>query len=312
MSWVMPFPEKSITGEFGTMSAFRIKNKMQAHSGTDWAPSGSNKGKTLIPAIAKGTVKLIHFSKVLGWVVVQTAADKDGKIWYIGYCHLACKKCGINCKGGHDASIALNVKIGDKLEAGDVSHGMTIGNSGVASSGAHLHATLGKGVKDVFGPTSAKSDLKKAIIANGGTVAPKVDKKTAKAIVKGTPVPAPKKEAEAPVVPAKSAEPTPAPVSNVGPLSQDDWKAFQEILKRDHGYTGAIDGNPGPMTYRSLQQSVVSHGYNGAVDGAPGVNTYKALQRRLVSKGLYEGRVDGALGPQTLQALRSAINLNKY
>jgi hypothetical protein len=312
MSWVMPFPEKSITGEFGTMSAFRIKNKMQAHSGTDWAPSGSNKGKTLIPAIANGTVVLVQFSKVLGWVVVQTAADAKGKIWHIGYCHLACKKCGINCKGGHSAEIAMSLKTGDKLTAGDVSHGMTIGNSGVASSGAHLHATLGKGVKDVFGPTSAKSDLKRAIIANGGTVAPKVDKKTAKAIIKGKPVPAPKKEAAAPVVPAKSAEPTPAPTSNVGPLSQDDWKALQEILKRDHGYVGAIDGVPGGLTYKSLQRSVIAHGYTGPVDGELGVNSYKALQRRLVSKGLYEGRVDGIPGNATYSAWKEAIQKNLY
>jgi murein DD-endopeptidase MepM/ murein hydrolase activator NlpD len=208
MSWVMPFPEKAITGEYGTLSAFRRKNKMQPHSGTDWAPSGSNKGKTLIPAVASGTVKLVQFSKVLGWVVVQTAADKDGKIWYIGYCHLACKRCGINCSGGHDADLALSVKVGDKVESGDVSHGMAIGNSGSASSGAHLHATASKMLKGVFGATTDKVDLKKLILSNGGgAVAPKVDKKTAKAIIKGE---APKKaaapKAEAPKVEAPKVE----------------------------------------------------------------------------------------------------------
>jgi biotin carboxyl carrier protein len=308
----MPFPEKSITGEYGTLSAFRRKNKMQPHSGTDWAPAGSNKGKTLIPAIASGTIKLTQWSKVLGWVVVQTAADKDGKIWFIGYCHLACKKCGINCKGAHGPEVALSVKVGDKVQAGDVSHGMTIGNTGNASSGAHLHATLGKAVKDVFGPTTAKSDLKKAIIANGGAVAPKVDKKTAKAIIKGTPAPAVKKEEPAPVAATKSAEPTPAPITNVGALSQDDWKALQEILKRDHGYVGAIDGQPGTMTHKSLQRSVVAFGYSGPIDGDPGSNTYKAVQRRLVAKGVYEGRIDGSWGPQTIAALREAIRTNKY
>lgn len=312
MSWVMPFPEKSITGEFGTMSAFRRARNMQAHSGTDFAPAGSNRGQTLIPAIANGTVVLVQFSKVLGWVVVQTAADLKGKIWHIGYCHLKCKKCGVNCKGGHSAAVAMSLKVGERLIAGDVSHGMTMGTSGIASSGVHLHATLGRKVKDVFGPTSAKFDLKQAIIANGGTVAPKVDKKTAKAIIKGTPAPAPKQKAASPVVPAKSAEPTPAPVSNVGPLSQDDWKAFQEILKRDHGYVGAVDGIPGALTYRSFQRSVVAHGYRGPIDGAPGGNTYKALQRRLVSKGLYEGRIDGTLGNITYSAWREAIQKNLY
>lgn len=168
MSWIMPFPEKAITGEYGTMSDYRRKKGMQAHSGTDWAPAGSRNGKTLIPAIANGTIKLTQFSKILGWVVVQTAADKDGKIWYIGYCHLKCNKCGINCKGGHDASQAFKIKVGDKVKAGDTSHGLTCGTSGLASSGVHLHATLGKTVKAVFGMTRDKYDLKKAIKDNSG------------------------------------------------------------------------------------------------------------------------------------------------
>lgn len=305
MSWVMPFPEKTITGEYGTLSAYRRKMKMQPHSGTDWAPGGSNKGKTLIPAIADGTIKLVQWSKVLGWVVVQTAADKDGKIWYIGYCHLACKKCGINCKGNHGADIALKVKVGDKVTAGDVTHGMTIGNSGSASSGAHLHATLGKAVKDVFGPTTAKSDLKKAIIANGGgVVAPKVDKKTAKAIIKGD---APKKAEE-----TKPAEVKPLVADNSKELTVDDWKKFQQILQRDHGYAGAIDGDPGKKTWAAIQRSVAAFGYGGAVDGIPGPNTYKGVQRRLVARADYEGRIDGTWGPQTIAALRGAINSNKY
>lgn len=306
MTWLMPFPEKTITGEYGTLSDYRRKNKMQPHSGTDWAPGGSNKGKTLIPAIADGTIKLVQWSKVLGWVVVQTAADKDGKIWFIGYCHLACKKCGINCKGAHGPEIALSVKVGDKVTAGDVTHGMTIGNTGNASSGAHLHATLGKAVKDVFGPTTAKSDLKKAIIANsGGAVAPKVDKKTAKAIIKG----------EAP----KAAEPAPA-ATEVKPLVADqskeltveDWKKFQELLKRDHGYNGAIDGNPGKQTWMAIQRSVAAYGYSGPIDGDPGTNSYKGVQKRLVARADYEGRIDGSWGPQTIAALRGAISSNKY
>lgn len=170
MSWIMPFPEKAITGEYGTMSEFRRKNNMQAHSGTDWAPAGSNKGKTPIPAIANGTIKLIQWSNVLGWVIVQSAMDKDRKVWYIGYCHLAGEKGDINCKAGAKSKLATTLKVGDKVKAGDTIG--FVGNSGSASSGAHLHATLGKGVKDVFGPTSAKSDLKKAILANKG-VAPK-------------------------------------------------------------------------------------------------------------------------------------------
>lgn len=308
MTWVMPFPEKSITGEYGTMSDYRRKNGLQAHSGTDWSPAGSNKGKTLIPAIADGTIKLIHYSKFLGWVVVQSAADKDGKIWYIGYCHLKCKTHGINCKGGHDAAAALDVKLGDKVKAGDVSHGMTMGNTGLSSSGVHLHATLAKTVKGVFGMTKDKFDLKKAIYANGGgAVAPKVDKKTAKAIIKGT---APKAAPATPTAKPQEVKPLVADASRE--LTVDDWKKFQEILKRDHGYAGVVDGVPGKQTWSAVQRSVVAHGYRGPIDGDPGPNTYRGVQRRLVAKADYEGRIDGSWGPQTIASLRKVINENKY
>lgn len=169
MSWIMPFDEKHITGEYGTLSEYRRKRGMQPHSGTDWSPPGSNKGTTAIPAIARGTVKLVQFSKVLGWVLVQTAMDSDKKIWYLGYCHLKCNKCGINCKGGHDASQALKLKVGDKVQAGDPV--AVMGNSGSASSGVHLHATASLRLKGVFGVTSDKADIKKLIKANQG-VAP--------------------------------------------------------------------------------------------------------------------------------------------
>lgn len=311
MSWVMPFPEKTITGEYGTLSDFRRKNKMQPHSGTDWSPGGSNKGKTLIPAIADGTIKLVQFSKVLGWVVVQTAADRKGNIWHIGYCHLACKKCGINCSGNHDADLALTVEVGDKVKAGDVSHGMTIGNTGSASSGCHLHATLGKGVKDVFGPTAAKADLKKAIIANGGEVAKKPTKQEAKAVL-AKPVVARKPAAPAEKPAEKPAEVKPLVADTDKELTVEDWKKFQTILQRDHGYTGAVDGDPGKLTYAAIQRSIASFGYSGAVDGVPGPNTYKGVQRRLVARAGYEGRIDGTWGAQTVAALRAAIHSNKY
>lgn len=311
MSWVMPFPEKTITGEYGTLSDFRRKNKMQPHSGTDWSPGGSNKGKTLIPAIADGTIKLVQFSKVLGWVVVQTAADRKGNIWHIGYCHLACKKCGINCSGNHDADLALTVEVGDKVKAGDVSHGMTIGNTGSASSGCHLHATLGKGVKDVFGPTAAKADLKKAIIANGGEVAKKPTKQEAKAVL-AKPVVAKKPAAPAEKPAEKPAEVKPLVADTDKELTVEDWKKFQTILQRDHGYTGAVDGDPGKLTYAAIQRSIASFGYSGAVDGVPGPNTYKGVQRRLVARAGYEGRIDGTWGAQTVAALRAAIHSNKY
>ena len=206
MTWIMPFPEKTITGEYGTMSEYRRKNNMQAHSGTDWSPPGSNKGKTPIPAVAKGTIKLIQWSNVLGWVIVQSAMDNKKQLWYIGYCHVSCGKHGVNCKGPkvHGEHSPVKKKVGDKLTAGGTV--AIMGNTGNASSGVHLHATLGKKLKDVFGPTSAKSDLKKAIKANSGAVKPEA----AKAVATPAPKAAKPKVAKAPKAP--KAVPAPQPV----------------------------------------------------------------------------------------------------
>jgi len=142
--WRLPYDAKYITAHYGEMSQFRKDNEMQAHSGTDWArPRG-----TRIPAIAKGTIQLIQFSEVLGWVVVQTAMDKDGVIWYLGYCHMDNKP---------------NYRVGQKLRKGQTIG--LCGNTG-KSSGSHLHATASRTLKGVFGVTSAKVDLYKLILAN--------------------------------------------------------------------------------------------------------------------------------------------------
>jgi murein DD-endopeptidase MepM/ murein hydrolase activator NlpD len=154
----LPFPANTITGVYGSMSDFRRKNGLQPHSGTDFAPKSSSKGKTPIPAVASGTVRLVQFSKVLGWVLVHTVWDiKKKKAAFVGYSHLSCKAHGINCKGGHDASTALDLKVGDK-----VTEGQTIGimgNTGSASSGVHLHLTISWKEKGVFGITSDKFDF---------------------------------------------------------------------------------------------------------------------------------------------------------
>ena len=145
MSWKAPFSDKKITGHYGTMSEFRRKNGLQAHSGTDWAmPAG-----TPIPAITRGTVRFVGESKVLGHVIVQSAMDKNGVVWYIGYCHL------------HKAP---TLKVGDRVNQGDTIG--LVGNTGSASSGPHLHATLSRKIKGVFGTTADKADLFKAIKEN--------------------------------------------------------------------------------------------------------------------------------------------------
>lgn len=154
----LPFPEDTITGIYGSMSAYRRKHGLQPHSGVDFAPKGSNKGKTPIPAVANGTVRLTQFSRVLGWVLVQTVWDvKKKKAAFVGYSHLSCKTHGINCKGGHAASEALDLKVGDKVKEGQTIGIM--GNTGSASSGVHLHLTISWKLKGVFGVTADKFDF---------------------------------------------------------------------------------------------------------------------------------------------------------
>jgi murein DD-endopeptidase MepM/ murein hydrolase activator NlpD len=132
----LPFSFKKITGRFGTLSEFRRRNNMQPHSGVDFAiPEG-----TPIPAIANGTVVLNQFSKVLGHVLVQRVMGKDGVLYFVGYCHLK----------------AEGLKTGTRVKLGEAIG--LVGNTGSASTGAHLHMTVSKELKGVFGPTSVKID----------------------------------------------------------------------------------------------------------------------------------------------------------
>jgi len=136
-----PFEPKFITGRFGTLSEFRKKNGMQPHSGVDWAkPEG-----TPIPSISNGTVVLQQWSDVLGNVSVLRVMDKQKKLWYVGFCHLA--KPGLE--------VGTKVKEGETV--GLIGGGKKF-PSGSASSGGHLHLTVSKELKGVFGPTSVKID----------------------------------------------------------------------------------------------------------------------------------------------------------
>lgn len=128
MTWKLPFPDKYVTGEFGTRSKFRLANNLGPHRGTDWSkPEG-----TKIPAITNGTVALVQYSKMLGWCLVQTGWAEN-KTWYIGYSHLMEEP---------------KLKVGDKVKVGQTIGLM--GSTGTASSGPHLHATLGTSPKSIF------------------------------------------------------------------------------------------------------------------------------------------------------------------
>lgn len=180
MTWQHPFPENTVTGEYGTLSEYRKARGMQPHSGRDYAPGA----KKTIPAVAEGTVRLLQWSNVLGWVLVHDAVGVDGKTYYIGYSHLSCDKHGINCKGPKvhgEHSPLRSTKIGDKKKLGEPVG--RVGNTGSASSGAHLHLTVSKTVKGIFGVTSAKLDPKKLIQQNSEGPAPKQTNKKTTSVV---------------------------------------------------------------------------------------------------------------------------------
>ena len=185
--WAMPFPESRVTGHFGKIRTFKGA-PTNPHRGTDWSLKNGEK----IPAITDGKIMLVQFSKVLGWVLVQSAKDSSGKIFYIGYCHLKDKP--VLEKG-------TVVKCGETIALG--------GNTGSASSGPHLHATLSDSIKGVF--YGNVFDLFKKIKEEGGEFTAPPKGKAAKA------APAPKKEA--PAAPAKQpvekpvSAPTPAPAA---------------------------------------------------------------------------------------------------
>lgn len=373
-NFMLPFPDKKITGRFNTRSAFRIRNGLGAHRGVDWAMPN----KTPIPAVGDGTISLVHYSKVLGWCIVQTVFA-EGKTWYVGYAHLAKKP---------------TLKEGDKIKCGEVIG--LLGNTGSASSGPHLHATLGTTRKSIFWgahnkvifdlhaflkrqmaggfkemitvtftpkngnvvvdiegvPVGMKARLRK----NGRSVYNKTVKKEGTKLRKGVTLSTKgdeicvevegvtvectrlkkgfgagvgndkvekfrtranyEKAKAASTLETKQEEKKPEPEApkpvQVSELSQDDWKTMQMLLKRDHGYTGPVDGLPGPNTYKALQTSVKDNGYTGPIDGLPGPNTYKALQRRLVKRGTYEGRIDGKLGTATYTAWKATLDNKTY
>jgi murein DD-endopeptidase MepM/ murein hydrolase activator NlpD len=103
---------------------------------------------TPIPALANGTIVLQQESKVLGHVVVLRIMDKQKKLAYVGYCHLK----------------VPGLEVGTKVKEGETVG--LVGNTGSASSGAHLHMTVSREVKGVFGPTAVKQDPIEFVKAN--------------------------------------------------------------------------------------------------------------------------------------------------
>jgi len=119
--YVEPFAPKLRGDEFGNLAAYR---NGRPHRGQDWHPAELSP----IHAITDGTVFLNEWSAVLGWFVVHSTKDS---LWVL-YAHLAKQS---------------DLTKGDKVVAGQTVVGKTGGGkykSGSASTGSHLHLSIGK------------------------------------------------------------------------------------------------------------------------------------------------------------------------
>ena len=124
-----PFPAKFRGDEFGNLAPYR---KGKKHRGQDWSP----KELSSIKAVTDGTVFINEWSDVLGWFVVHST--KDG--FWVLYAHLA-KQSKI-AKGGK--------VVGGKTVLGKTGGGKYV--SGSASTGSHLHLSIGKANKTFSNP----------------------------------------------------------------------------------------------------------------------------------------------------------------
>ena len=148
--YVEPFAPKLRGDEFGNLAPYRNK---RPHRGQDWSP----KENSPIKAITDGTVFVNTWTDVLGWIVVHST--KDG--FWVLYAHLAKQS---------------TLTKGDKVKAGETVIGLVGGGkntpSGTASTGAHLHLSIGKANKTFSNPNihlAAYEDLVdplKHILAN--------------------------------------------------------------------------------------------------------------------------------------------------
>ena len=129
-----PFPKTKRGDEFGNLAPYR---NGRPHRGQDWSP----KENSPIKAVTSGTVMEVGWSDILGNYLIQSTYDK----LFVIYAHL---------------SKTTTLKKGDKVVVGESVIGLVGGGvntpSGTASTGAHLHLSIGK-KKNVH--TCAYSDL---------------------------------------------------------------------------------------------------------------------------------------------------------
>jgi len=127
-----PFSPKFRGDIFGDLSPYR---NGRPHRGQDWHPAELS----LIKASGTGTVFVNEWSDVLGWFLVYSAILTD----------IAGVKHNVFILDAHMAKQS-DLKKGDKVVGGETVIGKTGGGkykSGSASTGSHLHQSIGKANK---------------------------------------------------------------------------------------------------------------------------------------------------------------------
>lgn len=119
MSLSPPFAAKYSDDPFNDWPQWRKDMGLGPHRGKDWSvPAG-----TRIPASGDGFCTWEGWNNVLGWCVVIRYKTAFGQI-HFGYCHMQSRS---------------DIRVGSQVTEGDLV-GIS-GNTGSASTGAHLHMT---------------------------------------------------------------------------------------------------------------------------------------------------------------------------
>lgn len=132
-----PFPGTR-GDELGNMASYR----KHPHRGSDWS---GNAGK-VIKAITTGRVKKVFTTESLGHCLIQATGDG----MYLLYAHMANKS---------------SRKVGEMVIGGETAIGV-VGNTGTATTGAHLHCGLSTAPDPSMASYATLVDLHKHIDAH--------------------------------------------------------------------------------------------------------------------------------------------------
>ena len=122
LKWIHPVKDVHLGSRFGVIDKFHAA---PGHRGDDY--NGFKKGENLL-AVSNGRIVLNQWSDVLGNVVVLRVG-----LFYFGYCHM---------------DKPSTRKVGELVTVGDVvGHA---GSTGSASTGVHLHFSMGWTKNAVF------------------------------------------------------------------------------------------------------------------------------------------------------------------